>query len=314
MFNERWWENHVFTYGSVSEGVIWKQVYSEYKADRLASAHELAMTLGVHSSGQGVDFQRMLEAELETRKRSFWEEQGPSLSLEMSQSFPQERWEQLRNAAQEAFAATAQALGFSETPPVLVTLILQELDTPWTPGRFGYYASKAEYHKICLPDYLLDRPAELAEALKHEYSHAISATLTQETCPTWLDEAIAMAVSGSVSVRYRDDLAAGKAAWLEAEDLDLAFAGAIGDEQEGPMVQRAYEQASWIGAYLVSLKGTQGLGDLLRAFGDNSFWGELKLRMLGMQRSEEAMHQNYGISVSEAFAKAREYMGTPSQK
>ncbi|MBX3118952.1 MAG: hypothetical protein KF784_07780 [Fimbriimonadaceae bacterium] len=309
MFNDRWWENHMFTYGSVGDGMIWKQVHSEYKADRLDVAWEVAQSLGIHSSGQGVGFLRMLEAELETRKRSFWEDQNGWLSLEMSQGFAQERWDALRDVAERAIQETALALGFAEQPKVLMTVILDELDTPWTPGRFGYHTKKEKYHKICLPENLLDRPNELYHAIKHEYCHVVSSQLTEESCPTWLDEAIAMAISDSLIRDYAAQAQQDEELWLGPDDLDVAFMGAIGDPDQSRAVHRAYAQSSWIGKYLMSLGGGQRLGKLLAAFGDNSLWGEFKLRVMGTRPAEEALRQVYKLGIQEVFDNAKASLG-----
>ncbi len=298
----------MFNYGSVGDGVIWKQIYGEYKADRLDNAAELLASVGVGPVGHGLAFSRMIEAEYGTRKGSFVEPQDETLILEMRQQSPLEQWEQLRESARRAFEATASALGFAESPKVLVTLIFEELDTPWTPGRFGFHTLKQEYHKICLPERIMERPTELHQALMHEYSHVVSSYLTQETCPTWLDEAIAMAVSEARRWHFRDEVLSGRAAWLDHSDLDIAFHGAIGDPEEAARMHRAYEQASWIGAYLSSLKGTKGLGELLAAFGDNSFWDEVKIRVLGVMRADEALKQTFEISVQETFEQARSFL------
>lgn len=298
----------MFGYGNMNDGTLWRQIHKEYTADRLGYAAELLQTVGVGITGTGVGFQRMIESELGTRQVAEIFELNARLSIEMRSSTPTPVFNELAQRAEAAFQETAEQLGQSVKLKVLLTIILDELDTPWTPGRFGYYTTKSDFHKICLPENLLSRPAELHTALKHEYSHAISAEVAEKSCPTWLDEAIAMAVSDSLSRNDREGFITGQFQWLDPLELDASFDGSFGEPEHAAIIHRAYAQASWIGEYLMSLGGKMSLGRLLESFGDNSFWTELKLHATGGYRADEALHQVYKLNVEQTFERAREYL------
>ena len=73
-------------------------------------------------------------------------------------------------------------------------------------------------------------------------------------------------------------------------------------------IHRAYEQAAWIVRYLLTLGDQRKLGDLMRAFNDNTLFEELKMRFTAEDPAEEALRQIYGLHQSQVFDAAFEWI------
>ncbi|MEZ0324890.1 MAG: hypothetical protein ACAH95_03220 [Fimbriimonas sp.] len=293
---ERSWSGGAIPYGSLGERVEWQMVLEHYYWDRLPQAYETALTLGAGLAGQGLRLYRMVEAEHITRMRGELLPVNDWMDLE---TLPEEgeRTPELVEGIVAACDAVAEKLGWQHGPKVLVSILSDETDAPWTMGRYGYMVDKYPFDKICLPLQATLDPTRLREVVAHEYAHVISLNLSAGKVPRWLDEAIAMNVEPT---REPSPFPSDRE-WLSPQRLEGAFSFDQGD----PRLWWAYQQSATIGGYLVALAGTPKLGDLLRAFANNSGWTELKMAITGQSREDEALREVYGFGVAELFENSR---------
>jgi hypothetical protein len=180
----------------------------------------------------------------------------------------------------------------------MVSVLAEETDAPWAVGREGYFIDKYPYDKICLP--LRATGDSLHQVIAHEYAHCITLNLAQGRAPRWLDEAVSVTIEGRIDRRAAHAFATGQIPWLNHLNLGSAFMNFANPQARW----LAYQQAGIIGHYLAHLKGTKTLGDLMRAFSDNSFWTELIDRLKGEPPVEEALRQVYGFGVKKLFKEA----------
>jgi hypothetical protein len=95
---------------------------------------------------------------------------------------------------------------------------------------------------------------------------------------------------------------------LGHEDLDGAYYLNREDSREHRLVWLAYQQSAVIGYFLSSLKGERGLGDLMRAFANNSTLKDILLRFREDGATDEALKEVYGFGTRELFQKAHEWL------
>lgn len=275
-----------------------------YYWDRLEGAYELAIRLGVGETAQLARFYRLVEGEHLTRKSAVQEKIADWLTLEY---VPGEAGdpEQLSQRIVAACDAIAQRLGWTHGPGVMVSVLLSDVDAPWAAGRFGYFVDKYPYDKICIPYRSAHDPDYLHETVMHEYAHCIVLNLAQGHAPRWLNEAVAMVAQGGADRQAVAGFVRGEIPWQKLSRVSTNF---IAEEQGAHALWHAYQQSACIGAYLVSLKGERGLGDLLRAFSDNSVLQELKMRVTNQPPADEALRQTYGFGEEDLFDLGLEWL------
>ena len=59
-----------------------------------------------------------------------------------------------------------------------------------------------------------------------------------------------------------------------------------------------------------SLKGDQGLGDLMRGYTNNPLLVDLMMRIRGAEPTDEALQEVYGFGIAELFEGSREWLRT----
>ena len=279
---------------------MWSLALDAYYWDRLDQAHELCATLGAGDAAYGIFVFRMIEAEWLTRQQAKAEQLDEWLTVEADPKEVKGDIGELHTRIRQGIAEVRRRIGWDESVPVWVTILADECNTPWTPGRHGFCVDKHPFDKICLPSNLTGNPLELVSAVRHEFAHVASLNLSRGRVPSWLDEAIAMQMGGELdpdAARFlvEDD------AWLGPRDLDEAFGEDREDEEGREIVWMAYQQCALIGRYLAEQKGEAFLGGLLRALAPGSVLAELKMRMLGQTPADRSLKRLAAVGEEELF-------------
>jgi hypothetical protein len=295
-------------YGGAGERSAWEMVLHAYDEDDLDAAMHLVARLGIGHAGHALFTVRMIEAEYASTQGARLFPLGPEAELELEARFEDIVATYLKMQWEEATENVRERLGLALDPPVRLTLLVPEVDAPWTPGRHGFCVQKNPYFKICLPAALLNDEPELDEAIRHEYTHAVAGFLAEEHLPTWLHEALAMRMGGSISHDYREGLRAGRIDWMDPDELEGAFEADRETDEGATLIREAYQQSRVLSDYLCSLRGESGLGECLMAFTDNSFWQTLKMRAVGTSDTDEALEQVYKMNARRLFDAARVWM------
>ncbi len=284
----------------------WREVIKAYNWDRLEAAYEMTLSFGMGSDGSRGIFFRRIEAEFLTRKASVQEKVNAWLTVEY---IPDQNPNPpaLIQGIVAACDEIARRLNWAHGPPVMVSVIAEEADAPWMPGRNGYFIDKYPYDKICIPNFSAQDPYRLHSVVIHEYTHEIVQDLTRGKAPTWLNEMVAVTAQGGPSPEVVAKYASGQLSWLDPARLQRQFVREYAGQGDWDRYN-AYQQSACIGKYLVDLKGEQAIGDLLRAFSDNSFLKELAMRAMNSSPSEEALKQVYGMGEKDLFERALEWL------
>jgi hypothetical protein len=292
----------------VEDAAYWASALEHYHWDRLEEAYEAIRRHGIGEAGSFVRWYRSIEAEYLTRAQSRIERINDWLSFE----YVPDQIEGLRDALVEqilrATDEVAERLGWEHSSPTLVAVLAQETDGPWATNPYGYCIGKEEYEKICLPDYLVDDPDEFAQAVAHEYAHVISESLADGHAPRWLEEAISVLAEHGFDEEVREMFVEDPELWLDPRRLETMLDSRADTDEEEDDVYTAYQQAGWIGRYLAALEGERRLGALLRECANESVLHNLKLSLTGRERADGAVQNVYGITTSELFRRAYDYM------
>ncbi|HRJ28013.1 MAG TPA: hypothetical protein PLO61_10960 [Fimbriimonadaceae bacterium] len=288
----------------------WDTALEHFFWDRLEPAFEEALHAGIGVQGQFSIWLRVIEAEYRTRVSSQIESLATWLDLEYVPEEVGEHVEILKGLVLQGCQEAARHLDFAHGTKVLVSVLALETQAPWLEGRFGYFEDKYPYDKICVPPIYRENPVEFLRTIRHEYAHAINLQLSEGKTPRWLDEAIAMVVASESDAEARDAFLRGQAPWRDPHDLDRAFQIHQADVDRQSQLWYAYQQSAWLGRYLEQIEGEHKLTLLLRAFSNNDFWTDLKLRLLRRDPADEALTETYGISESKLFSQAFEWLGS----
>lgn len=283
-------------YGAVGQAGEWRIAIDAYYHDRLPEAYRIAESLGAGFGGAALSWYRMIEGEALTRERAHIVTLNPNLTVEYAQdeiALGEVHFQAIENATNHV----AGRLGWDFSMPVRTTILLAEVDAPWHGARYGYCVDKYPYDKICIPYAAATDPHRLYEVMAHEFTHVVTLNLTQGRVPHWLDEGLAMLMSGEAAPASRH--------WQEPAPLNAAFEA---DRRDGEGLARshdAYLQSVRLVRYLHANGGDEKLAQLLRAFTNNSFLTEIRINLLGEPSVEEALHEVYGFGQRELFEAAR---------
>lgn len=295
-------------YGAAGEQSDWRVVIRQYERDNLKGAYAKAKSLGAGTGGYGIVTFRLIEAEYYTRRDGKKHQVNDWLTLEFIEDRVGPILDEVVELTLKSCDAVAHLLRFEHSVPVLITFLSPEADVPWVPGRHGFFIDKKDYSKICIPDYALNNKGVLEEVIRHEYAHLVNMARSLAQIVTWLDEGLAMVVSG----RGDDDawrrLANGDYEWHEPRDLDKAFSVDRSEEGNRNYIWAAYQQSAAITAYLYHQKGIDGLREVLDAHADNNLVTDIWLRLTNQVPTQEAVQQVYGLSESELFEHAYEWL------
>jgi len=288
-------------YGGAGASVGWKIVLDLYYQDRIQEAFNEAVALGVGEAAYGTRMYRMVEAEYRSWEVSEVLEVTNILSVELPTELEPEAKEFVLQAAQEELESVFKRMGYEPVEKVRLSLLMPESQAMWNPYRSGYCVDKVPFDKVCLPVSMVGNEAAFRGALRHEFAHVVNLNLGQGFMPMWMEEAIAMTMEGFSGGKYLQALRSGEPIWRNPRDLDGLFAGDRRVESTQNGIWEAYQQSGLIGRYLVGLKGEAGLGELGRAFSDNTMLQEIKMRLTGQAPADEALRETFGVGLDEVF-------------
>ncbi len=304
------WAGSIARYGGVSSYGVWKVAIDAYYWDKVEQALEMATELGTAQSWQEW-FYRLIEAEAVTRGISSTDHLEDLVSVE----YVPHQLHHVHQVTADVAQATADVrdtIWVGRRREDLGFRAAEETDAPWTVGRAGYMMDKYPYDKICVPLNSTHDSASFQSVIRHEYAHVMVLNLSAGKATTYLHESVTMVAQDWPRREDWAKFASGLEPWLAPQALTNAF-----DDQHDPNLfharSLAYSQTSALGYYLKSLAGEPMIGDLLRAFGDNSKWNELKMNLTGQTAADEALRQVYGFGEKDLFTQALEWLKTETR-
>lgn len=259
-------------------------------ADRLDLANaamQNALRVGLPAS-DWYDLQRTIEAEWAVRQGAERRRIAEHLILEAHPA----RWgrylAKITEIACRALVEVTETLAVNWGRPVLLTLFPSSDWVEFLHARYGYFAARAETHKICLPPQAVDPPSMLRRAARHEMAHAATHQLAGETAPRWLDEGLAVLLEGGASLQERRQVryAARRGQRMTLDEISGGFESYALD-LDSPGAALCYALA---GDFVGRLAAAHGLG-ALRA---------LLLRLGGGQRPDRAFRDVFGLPLRQA--------------
>ncbi|MCA0360854.1 MAG: hypothetical protein LCH41_07345 [Armatimonadetes bacterium] len=299
-------------YGNAGSDASWAKVRELYEDDKVVEAWQAAQSLGTGSRGWGLVTLRMVEAEAVSRLASEQVSFGSTLTVEFPRVDDPELAPGIGGMIREVWQEVCLELGLTPELPVVVTVLLPNFDAQWVPGRHGYCIGKNGLTKVCIPWRSLRRSDDLRAVLLHELAHAATRELSHDLMPTWLNEAIATEMEGSLSRQYLMQVRTGRVSWMSPGELEGAFEVDRRDVHADQWVHLAYQQSAAIGRWISgsSSLGRRKLGDVAKAFANNSTWTELKLRVTGQTHADEALREILGFGEKELFDRVRHSIET----
>jgi hypothetical protein len=283
------------------EAVRWEAALEHYQWDRLEDAFGLIEEQGVGETGGLLGDYRLIEAELITRRKGVTKRVNGWLTIEYVTREIMGLEQELADRILRACEEVAARLKWSHDRQTWIAILAEETDADWTTYPFGYCATKEPYEKICLPNHLLDDTDEFHRAVAHEYAHVISNNLSEGFAPRWLEEAISVHAEGAIDEKIALEFRTGDSPWVGPDELERVLESRGNDDAEVDRILQAYQQAGWIGRYMSSLGGDAKLRDLLIALADDRVMSNLKLRILGRDRTDGAMRSVYAQSLPQIF-------------
>lgn len=302
----------------------WTAALQLDRKDKVVEAFDLLRGAGLDQWAHYLKVYRMIEAEAITRTRASVEQAAPWLSLEFIPYEVGQAQHAMRRMIGEACDTVAQRLGAIHEHPTRITIIAEECDVPWATNPYGYCADKDPHAKVCVPVRLLDDPPEFMQTIAHEYAHVISLSLSQGRAPKWLEEAVSVLAEREFDEGCWRDFVEDHADWLTPGELELEFgfvrypdAAAAGWSDpmllpEGPSVEvaddadamyLAYQQAGFIGRYLLGRGSERSVGEVLRHIGSDSLWRGLGVALSMRSRTDDALRRVYGFGEADLFAR-----------
>ncbi len=296
------WAGTIARYGGVSSYGVWKVAIDAYYWDKLQQAHDVARELGV-TFGWQEWWYRLIEAEALTREVSEITELQDQVSFEhVPAQLP--HVSHVISDILHACTDVRARFGWQEGAKTMVSVLSEHTDAPWTVGRAGYMMDKYPYDKICLPWNVTHDSTTFQSVVRHEYAHVMVLNLTAGKAATYLHEAVTMMAQDWPRTADWVKFAQGSQPWLDPIALTNAFNDQH-DPERAHARSLAYSQSSALGYYLKSIGGERKIGELLRAFGDNSTWTDLKMTLTGQSPADEALRQVYGFGEKELFERAK---------
>jgi hypothetical protein len=198
--------------------------------------------------------------------------------------------------------------GWDNREATMITFLPRAVEASWMPGRWGYFVDKVPYDKICLPHHLMANHSQLREGIRHEFMHAITLNLSNGHDPRWLAEAMATLAEGRVNARSWNYFRENPSDWLNPARLT----GRVGSDQRNEdtieSIVVAYDQCSFLALYLYSLGGEKKLRETVLAISNESVVHNLRLQLLGRNRTDNALRRVYGVSEQGLFDKTLQWV------
>ncbi|MBM3496931.1 MAG: hypothetical protein FJX72_21810, partial [Armatimonadetes bacterium] len=236
--------------------------------ERLEQAHAamaLALNAGIHPSDV-FDRQRTIDAELAARRDGYRVRVAEHIWLEA----PTPLWESphhlrvVRDGVEAAFRSVTELWAVRWGKPVLVAIFSGPGASLFLHSRYGYYAERAEAHKVCLPPQVMDSPPLLEQAALHEIAHAAVHDIAGDAVPRWLDEGIAVWTEGGCSPieNRRLRLAANKRRVPSMQQIEGSL-GSYDVDLDSGQASLAYAAAGTFIAFLAERSGAGRVRDVL---------------------------------------------------
>ena len=260
-----------------------------WREDRLelaAAAMQNALALGI-PAGDLYDLQHTIEAERYTRQVSRLHRVEENLWIEADPGLWQSYYPRLTEATLRALQIVTDTLQVRWGKPVLVTFFGQEELIAFMHARYGYYAARLPWHKVCLPPSAAYPVSNLQRAARHEIAHAGVHQVGGEEVPRWLDEGLAVVLEGGVSERERRRYRIVKRGQLFSLDQLSGLFESYETELDSALAACAYAAA---GDFVGSLLQRYGAGSV-RAFLSNLHAG---------LRTERAFRDAFGVALGHA--------------
>ena len=271
-----------------------------YYEDKVTGAYDVASTQAGAFGGSMLRDYARLEGEALTRKLGQRAKLAPWLEFEwVDAELPHH--EAVGQVVLHAVSETNRRLQWDASESVLVSVLTTEADTR---EYGGYCVDKVPYDKICLPRSACSHPERLAHVVAHEAAHVVVLNTAQKVAPQWLDEGIACLMEGRDAATASARLTSHDA-WRAAFQMGGAFEVDRRDPTETPGVTAAYDEATVLASYLHSLKGDEGLVELLKGMAPKFNLGFVFKRLARMDPVDMALRQVYGFGQRELFAKVR---------
>jgi hypothetical protein len=283
------------------DGPVWREVRELYLQDRVEEAFEEAENIGALDTND-------LYAEAEVRRLGTKWQVRPWLTVEGIES---EIGHHIHSALEPMGTACedlASRFGWDHREATMISLLPQDVEAPWMPGRWGYFIDKVPYDKICIPHHLLRDLDNLILTVKHEFMHDITTNVTNGKIPRWFGEGMSTLAEGRFDQTSLDDWRHSRAEWHNSIELDALVASDNRDAEKRREISRAYSQANFIARYLETLGGEPTLAALLRALGDETFLHNLQNQVHLWSRMEGGLRRVYGLSESEVFERAHAFV------
>ncbi len=253
-----------------------------FDADRLDLAHEAmarALNAGLHPTNV-FDRQRVIDAELAARRDGTWLRLGEHLAVEAP--LPLLRRPYLKRTIADAVLDVSETWSVRWGKPVLVTIFSSHDATLFLHSRYGYYLSRVETHKICLPPDVCGVPDLLRQAVRHEAAHAGVHTIAGDAAPRWFDEGVAVWCEepGEFAGDRRLRLAAAGGHLPGLGAIEAAL-GTYEVELDSAQAHLAYAAAGSFVGWLVAQCGLEAVRGLLDALGAGADLRRASRRTLG---------------------------------
>lgn len=237
-------------------------------ADRLEQAHAamvLALRAGV-SPSDVYDRQRAIEAELAARRAGHRWRVTEHLELELPEALPAITRRRIIARAWDGWLEVTETLHVRWGKHVLITFFPTHEASAFLHARYGYYANRTEWHKVCLPFAFCSGRADLRRAVIHEVTHAALHDATPDDIPRWLDEGFAVWMEGGIAWREMAELrtlaARGR---LPSMDEVAALLSSYSTSLDSARAVVAYAAAADFVTYLGRSAGTAWPVSLLRS-------------------------------------------------
>jgi hypothetical protein len=281
----------------------WRAVHDLYQREELEKAHRIAIELGAGLGGGGLDWLRLLEAELAAKKKARRLAVSPWLSLDY---IPQEVPEPA--TVGETALACADRLGsrfdWKHEEPTVLAILPEEFDNPYSIHRYGYCVPKRDFFKICMPLSSLHSPNVFEDTFVHEYAHVISESLSAGKVADWVSEGFSVFAAGEYDAEALRDFQDHPDWWLAPKELALTISSRGSDEEFPHERYMAYQQSGLVIRFLAQLRGERMLSRLLKAYTGTGFWRDMQALVLGSDPASHAVESVYGMDLRTLFESA----------
>lgn len=274
-----------------------RQLYLE---DNVVGAFKMAEETGITDSNG-------FYAEAKVREEGTQFHPRPWLIIEAIESEVKDSLAHCIDIISDQCEQLSKEFGWDNSKSTLVALLPVEMESPWMPGRWGYFVAKVPYNKICLPYHLVNQEEGLIRTIRHEFTHNITNNVCNGNESRWVTEGIATYNEGR---RYKDERKAFAHGdkWLEPSHLEGILAHDNRDPDRAHDIQLGYMQANLLVQYLIHLNGMDGFKDFLHAIGNESIWAVTENKLLGISLTGGALHHVYKLSEPKLFEIVRELL------